>query len=514
MRERPLGEAVALRLGRPASGARIHAGDSTERTARFLGAPAFAYGREIGVEPGASRRDPLSRRWLLAHELTHAAEAAQGPPALRRGPPWDYVDTRRELASDAAIPSHLNYELQDHHLMAHTRRSSDIAAVVDMLDVLALYARTAIDRAALSASFAQARDGHAEGDRVAIDVTPFLPQPIRSFLENLEAYYAGWRAHVRDRGTFESIFERMPDDTEERREAVSRWYQGAPTRADEWASICHQFAMISVSGTASGTAPGRLPANPLAADDEPVRQAMLSSIEGRGPYREVPRRQVQVGDFAVFRAGRAVSGLPTRIIHSGVVIRVDGDSVELLEKQNPDRPMATRTVRAILDHYRSDAATVHFLTPALAGMPFSSPSDVGAAPPTEAFRSEPGTRGAESRFVLFHLNATVLRPHEDRKLFDVLARTTTRADVTAHGYASRDGAESYNLNLSAHRAVTVKNALLPELPTGSTAEAVAHGETDAFGAAEQNRRVGIEVVATAPAAGSPAGNSTETETRE
>src|SRR5262249_7546273 len=66
--------------------------------------------------------------------------------------------------------------------------------------------------------------------------------------------------------------------------------------------------------------------------------------------------------------------------------------------------------------------------------------------------------------------------------------------VDIHGYASTEGARTYNVNLAAHRAAAVQRALLPLLPRGSSVELFSHGETDVWGEdLALNRRAGIHV---------------------
>src|SRR5207247_11334486 len=76
----------------------------------------------------------------------------------------------------------------------------------------------------------------------------------------------------------------------------------------------------------------------------------------------------------------------------------------------------------------------------------------------------------------------------------VLASHTGAVVVRIHGYASAEGDERYNLNLSAHRVVAVRDAISALLPAGSAVHLIAHGETAAFGDDPgPNRRVGIGV---------------------
>ena len=224
---------------------------------------------------------------------------------------------------------------------------------------------------------------------------------------------------------------------------------------------------------------------------EEIRRSFDTSLKGKGPHRPIPQSKVQVGDIAVFRVGRPIPGLPDRIVHSAVVIRVSGGEIELFEKTDPHQPAATRTVTAVLAHYRKDAATVHFLAPALEGLPGEAKGGLGKTPPTEPYTEARG-KAPEDTHVLFALDRDTLLPHEDTKLFSFLAKHKTSVSAKVHGYASLEGPPTYNLNLSAHRAIAVRKGLERQLPAGSTVEAFAHGETDAFGPEPENRRAGIE----------------------
>ena len=99
-------------------------------------------------------------------------------------------------------------------------------------------------------------------------------------------------------------------------------------------------------------------------------------------------------------------------------------------------------------------------------------------------------------------NASVLftRDHVDVEgaLLDrvraALATHSGAVVVRIHGYASTEGDRTYNVNLSAHRAVAVRDAILALLPAGSAVRLIAHGETLAFGdTPDPNRRVGIGI---------------------
>ncbi len=95
--------------------------------------------------------------------------------------------------------------------------------------------------------------------------------------------------------------------------------------------------------------------------------------------------------------------------------------------------------------------------------------------------------------MLFRVNTNVPLAHQDQSLFRILATRPAPVTATIHGYASMEGQPARNSNLSAHRAVTVKNALTRHMTQGTRIEAVAHGPTRHFGARKENRRAGIDL---------------------
>ncbi len=67
-------------------------------------------------------------------------------------------------------------------------------------------------------------------------------------------------------------------------------------------------------------------------------------------------------------------------------------------------------------------------------------------------------------------------------------------DVTANGYASMEGAASYNVDLSRRRAENVKAYLVKKGVAADRVSVKAHGATDEFGKAyAPNRRVEVVV---------------------
>ncbi len=118
---------------------------------------------------------------------------------------------------------------------------------------------------------------------------------------------------------------------------------------------------------------------------------------------------------------------------------------------------------------------------------------IGAAQPSEPVVIAKGV-APEDNFVLFDQDGADISPASEKKLAQMFAAYSTPVTVELHGYASREGDTDYNSNLSGHRVVAAKAKLIALLPPGSQVVLYAHGETQAFGAATDNRRVGIKVV--------------------
>lgn len=119
---------------------------------------------------------------------------------------------------------------------------------------------------------------------------------------------------------------------------------------------------------------------------------------------------------------------------------------------------------------------------------------IGRAPPSASFVNVEQGTGAEDSHILFSRDSATLRADHREALDSVIAGISGPVTVHVHGYASREGDEDYNRNLSAHRAVAVKSYLERALPEGSRVIAYAYGETTEFGGLRANRRVGIDVL--------------------
>ena len=147
----------------------------------------------------------------------------------------------------------------------------------------------------------------------------------------------------------------------------------------------------------------------------------------------------------------------------------------------------------LLDH---EMAHVHQQSgvgsPSVQFAPKKTKPGIGAEPPDEAFTrmSKPGE---EQGFILFEKDNATLAKGAEKTLLALLEGWTDAVQVKIHGYASKEGPDEYNLNLSAHRAVAVKRFLESHLPAGSKVVLYAHGETKFFGVRARNRRAGVWV---------------------
>ena len=119
---------------------------------------------------------------------------------------------------------------------------------------------------------------------------------------------------------------------------------------------------------------------------------------------------------------------------------------------------------------------------------------IGRAPPDDPVVEIDGT-GAEDDHVLFETDRAILTPAARTALAAAAEGRTGELVVHVHGYSSVEGDAGYNRNLSAHRAVAIRDALAPLLPEGTRFVLYAHGETDAFGEPADNRRAGVDFIA-------------------
>jgi len=149
--------------------------------------------------------------------------------------------------------------------------------------------------------------------------------------------------------------------------------------------------------------------------------------------------------------------------------------------------------RALLAHEVTHAGQQRGAArPVVQRQPRPPTGGVGRTPPPEPFGRGEG-RGEEDVFVLFQQDDATLDRAAQLRLAAAVRERSTPVLVEINGYASTEGDEEYDLNLSAWRAVAVRRALAPLLPAGSQVRLVARGETAAFGERDNNRRAGVSI---------------------
>ena len=129
-------------------------------------------------------------------------------------------------------------------------------------------------------------------------------------------------------------------------------------------------------------------------------------------------------------------------------------------------------------------------------------SGIGRAPPKADFERGSGLAPEDSA-VTFAFDSADLSGEARASLRAMASNWTGPVHIDLYGYASTEGPGSYNVNLSAHRAVAIQRLLQPLLPPNSTIQVHAHGEIDSFDPPGQNRRVGIDVTEQAQTTATP-----------
>lgn len=117
---------------------------------------------------------------------------------------------------------------------------------------------------------------------------------------------------------------------------------------------------------------------------------------------------------------------------------------------------------------------------------------IGTSPPEATYTVGSGA-GPEDAHVVFTFDSAELTSGARASLRQLAQDQTTAVNLDLYGYASAEGANDYNVNLSAHRAVAVQRFLQPLLPENSLVTVHAHGEISRFEEPSDNRRVGIDV---------------------
>jgi len=122
------------------------------------------------------------------------------------------------------------------------------------------------------------------------------------------------------------------------------------------------------------------------------------------------------------------------------------------------------------------------------------PTGIGASPPDAEYAVAHLAARDEDASLLFDQGRTTVPAGFADTVRRILAQHTGPVVVRIHGYANAEGDDRYDLNLSAHRIVAVRDVIAPLLPQGSYIHLIAHGDTLEWGDDPgPNRRVGVGV---------------------
>jgi outer membrane protein OmpA-like peptidoglycan-associated protein len=240
---------------------------------------------------------------------------------------------------------------------------------------------------------------------------------------------------------------------------------------------------------------GPMPRGPQRAR-EPAREGALPSYQGpelgRGEPLPLHERAllerelgVDLGEVRVHADSRAAAAARD---HGALAFAV-GPRVVFAD--GAYRP-GTAAGRALLAHEVTHAAAQQ-----LSGRhvvqrePSARPGGIGRTPPAEPFDRVVDGRADEDAHVLFGQDDAAITPAARTRLQAIARDRNQPVQVEIDGYASTEGDDEYDVNLSAHRAVAVRRVLQVLLPAGSRFHLVAHGETVAFGDRPGNRRAGV-----------------------
>jgi outer membrane protein OmpA-like peptidoglycan-associated protein len=223
----------------------------------------------------------------------------------------------------------------------------------------------------------------------------------------------------------------------------------------------------------------------------PVARAIPRAREGRpldGAVRAWAEPRVGFDLEAVRIHDDAEADAAARERHANA-LAAGGDVLFARGAYRPGTPDGRELLLHELAHVAQQAgretATQHQPAPPRTG-------GIGRTPPDAEYTvsDEPASAPEDIAVVFPHDEAKPDKGFRDR--FQALLRARTGPVlVRIHGYASGEGEPAYNVNLSAHRAVAARQAIVDLLPAGSRVELVAHGETGAFGEPAGNRRAGI-----------------------
>jgi outer membrane protein OmpA-like peptidoglycan-associated protein len=138
--------------------------------------------------------------------------------------------------------------------------------------------------------------------------------------------------------------------------------------------------------------------------------------------------------------------------------------------------------------------------PVLARSPASPTCDTGVAPTMTCTDAQGTARPAGfdvDRFATNSHRITSAQRTQIAAFKTAWDAAGSADDAEVHGYASCDGTGDHNLQLSCDRAETVKSELA-SMGVGTTIQTFAHGETNEFGAPQDNHKVIIKLVTRPP----------------
>lgn len=216
--------------------------------------------------------------------------------------------------------------------------------------------------------------------------------------------------------------------------------------------------------------------------------------QGRPAGRGIDRHGLDLSQVRVHDDGAAARLAEA---HGADAVTVGRDIAFATGRLRPGTPAGDE----LLDHELGHVAQQAAAGTAVLQRDGRSGSGAGDRPPREPFDTvTDGSLGTEDDHILFGADSVNLPPGFEERFRGLLAQHPGPVTVELHGYASEDGDQRYNVNLSAHRAAVVGRLVEAWLPPGSVVRLIAHGATTGFGERpEDNRRLGIDLSDRVPA---------------
>lgn len=303
---------------------------------------------------------------------TVQALAGKTPTKIQRKSVWDKYKKQREHKA-GAVPKTFNYEMINHRMVAHSYNDSEIDKAIAVIVALHSFYKSKVDQKAIKTAFSALRKGKKAGEYVELDMTSYLPANLKTYLSNLEKHYGLYRDFMKAHGTPEDVFAKKGDIDAFYKKRYDYFVKhggaGTSTFSREEASACHDLTMmvinrgISKDSTQMGDFDydGHIGGKRSGATDF-ARDQLGLSIQGKGPFKKIAQADVKIGDILVIQSDGAVKEVQHGVMHSAIVIRADGENdIEVLEKKNDFKPMATRTLSELKASYKSDKPNFYFL---------------------------------------------------------------------------------------------------------------------------------------------------------